>query len=112
MRRASRVRAPSRQRGLEAAVLLRWSEGFVEPINAPPAPLHILAQQVLALALQEGGIGRHLWREWLRDPFVLGGEAADTGGQVVDHLVQTGLLAEDSGILGMGVEGEATWGRR
>ncbi|HEX4862496.1 MAG TPA: DEAD/DEAH box helicase [Acidimicrobiales bacterium] len=95
-----------------AAVLLRWSEDYVEPIEAPTAPLHILAQQVVALSLQESGIGRHLWKEWLGDPFVLGDEAAGAGAEVVDHLVRTGLLAEDSGILGMGPEGEAAWGRR
>ena len=51
---------------LRAAGLLElWRSGFVEPATPPPAPLHILAQQVLALALQEGGIGRSEWRDWV-----------------------------------------------
>src|SRR5262249_4352531 len=38
---------------LRAAGLLRlWAAGHVEPILAPPRPLHILAQQLMALALQ------------------------------------------------------------
>jgi ATP-dependent helicase Lhr and Lhr-like helicase len=34
-----------------AAVLLRWAEGYVEPIIPPAAPLHPVAQQLLALSL-------------------------------------------------------------
>ena len=44
-----------------AGLLLLWSEGYVESITPPPAPAHIAAQQVLALALQEGRIGRATW---------------------------------------------------
>ena len=36
---------------LAAAVLLRWSEGYVEPTVPPPLPLHLIGQQVLALTL-------------------------------------------------------------
>jgi ATP-dependent helicase Lhr and Lhr-like helicase len=38
-----------------------WRSGYVEPATPPPEPLHILAQQVLALAPQERGIGRADW---------------------------------------------------
>ncbi len=31
-----------------------WRSGFVERATPPRSPLHILAQQVVALALQEG----------------------------------------------------------
>jgi ATP-dependent helicase Lhr and Lhr-like helicase len=34
-----------------AAVLLRWADGYVEPIIPPAAPLHPVAQQLLALSL-------------------------------------------------------------
>jgi len=50
------------------AVFLRWAEGYVEPIVPPPAPLHLVAQQLLALCLQERGVGRRLWAEWLGEP--------------------------------------------
>ena len=43
-----------------------WAAGFVEPAVPPPEPLHILAQQLLALALQERGIGRSEWLDWVR----------------------------------------------
>ena len=38
---------------------------LVEPVVPPPRPLHILAQQLMALALQEGGVGRHEWFSWV-----------------------------------------------
>uniref|UniRef100_UPI00035DA1F1 DEAD/DEAH box helicase n=1 Tax=Nocardiopsis gilva TaxID=280236 RepID=UPI00035DA1F1 len=39
---------------LSAAGLLHlWGRNYVEPVTAPPEPRHIVAQQLLALALQE-----------------------------------------------------------
>ena len=43
-----------------------WERGFVEPVIPPPSPLHILAQQLMALTLQERGIGRRTWYEWVK----------------------------------------------
>ena len=95
-----------------AAVLLRWGEGYVEPIVPPPLPLHLVAQQVLALSLQERGVGRNTWKEWLGTPFVFEGAAAARLDEVVDHLVLTGFLHEDDGILGIGSEAESSLGRQ
>jgi ATP-dependent Lhr-like helicase len=95
-----------------AAVLLRWAEGYVEPIVPPPAPLHLVAQQLLALCLQERDVGRRLWAEWLGEPFALGPEAAAAAPTITDHLVASGFLMDDGGILGVGGEAEATLGRR
>ena len=94
------------------AVFLRWAEGYVEPIVPPPAPLHLVAQQLLALCLQERGVGRRLWAEWLGEPFALGPEAAAAAAAITDHLVASGFLVDDSGILGVGGEAEAVLGRR
>jgi ATP-dependent Lhr-like helicase len=38
-----------------------WRDGFIETILPPPLPLHIFAQQVMALVLQERGIARGDW---------------------------------------------------
>lgn len=48
-----------------AGLIELWSEGYVEPIVPPPKPYHILAQQVMALALQERGIGNSAIAEWI-----------------------------------------------
>src|SRR6185437_12440691 len=39
---------------MAAGLLLAWSKGYVEPVAAPAEPRHIVAQQLLALCLQEG----------------------------------------------------------
>ena len=60
---------------LAAGLLLAWGRGFVEPVAAPPEPRHIVAQQLLALCLQEGRVGEKLWQEWLPLPSLLGDSA-------------------------------------
>lgn len=34
-----------------AGLLLAWPRGLVEPVGSPPEPMHITAQQLLALCL-------------------------------------------------------------
>ncbi len=48
-----------------AGLIDLWAEGYVEPTVPPPLPLHVLAQQLMALTLQESGIGRTDWLEWV-----------------------------------------------
>jgi len=95
-----------------ASVLLRWGEGYVEPVSPPLLPLHIAAQQLLALSLQEAGVGRSTWTEWLGQPFVLGSDAAEHLPAIVDHLTGQGFLADDGGVLGVGPSAEETFGQQ
>ena len=93
---------------LQAAGLLRlWGTGFVEPITPPERPLHIAAQQLLALALQQGSFGRHGWRAWWGDL-----PAMDGAEQVLAHLIAAGYLDSDGDLLFVGREAEARFGRR
>lgn len=92
------------------AVLLAWSRGYVEPVIPPPWPLHLVAQQLLALALQESGVGRQLWTEWLGTPFVLGEDARAAVPPIVEHLLAEGYLHEDGGVLGIGQQAEDSFG--
>ena len=43
-----------------AALTMLWGEGYIEPVVPPPKPRHLLAQQLLALALQKHQLGIHL----------------------------------------------------
>jgi ATP-dependent Lhr-like helicase len=87
-----------------------WRDGFVETILPPPAPLHIFAQQVMALVLQERGIARGDWRSWVGE--LLTGANGIAAESVIAHMLATGILAEDAGVLGMGGQGVAMFGRR
>ncbi len=95
-----------------AALLDLWGRGFVEPVNAPPKPFHILAQQLMALILQERGIGRRAFVEWLADVPAFAAMPSEQIELLVDHLVRTGTLFDDAGILSFGPEGEAEYGRK
>ncbi|MFE7395996.1 DEAD/DEAH box helicase [Streptomyces sp. NPDC057557] len=91
-----------------AALLLQWKRGWVEPVVAPPEPRHIVAQQLLALCLQEHQVGDKLWQEWWNGfgPF---GQPAEP---IVRHLVAEGYLDQDGGMLFIGPEAERRFGHR
>lgn len=91
-----------------AALLALWKRGWVEPITAPPEPRHIVAQQLIALCLQEGQVGDHTWREWW-DGLAPFGAAAEP---IARHLVTEGFLDSDGGMLFVGPEAERRFGYR
>ncbi|PWJ48438.1 ATP-dependent helicase Lhr and Lhr-like helicase [Quadrisphaera granulorum] len=91
------------------ALLLLWSEGYVEPVTPPPSPRHLAAQQLLALCLQDGRVGRTTW------PAALGGlplAGADELAEITDGLLERGYLDSDSGMLFVGREAERRYGHR
>jgi ATP-dependent Lhr-like helicase len=89
-----------------------WQSGFIEPITPPPVPFHILAHQLMALALQEKGIGRSDWFEWIRGVAGFQAISDEQRSQVVDWMLQREILWDDSGILWFGQKGEAAYGRK
>jgi len=105
--------ATSRQTLLRSAALIElWAHGYIEPVQPPPAPYHVLAQQIMALALQEGGIGRFTWWNWIgRMPGFSVLQEPDREAVVV-YMLEKGVLAEDQGILWLGKEGENEFGRK
>jgi ATP-dependent Lhr-like helicase len=90
-----------------AAVLLLWKRGFVEEVIAPPHPRHLAAQQLLALALQEGSFGASDWSRWWGDLPLM----AD-GAEVLAYLREQEFLVEDSGLLMIGPRAEKEFGKR
>ena len=78
----------------------RWSP--------PPEPRHIVAQQLLALCLQEHRVGEPLWQQAWNGlaPFDRSAEP------IVRHLVEQGFLDQDGGMLFIGPEAEQRFGHR
>ncbi len=95
-----------------AALIDLWAEGYVEPIEPPPLPLHVLAQQLMALTLQESGIGRSEWFKWLRAVPGFAAIPPEYIERLVDSMLEREILWEDAGILAMGREGESSYGRK
>ena len=94
------------------ALLQLWSEGYVEPVTPPPLPLHTLAQQLMGLALQEADPGLTDWRGWLGRMPALTGIPPRKIQALLEHLLASGILHADDGLVGMGEAGERQFGRR
>jgi ATP-dependent helicase Lhr and Lhr-like helicase len=91
-----------------AALLVLWGRGYVEPVVPPPEPRHIIAQQILGLALQRNKLGAGLWHEEWNGlhPFDKG------AAPILTHLLSEGFLERDGEYLFIGPEAEKRFGRR
>ncbi|NYH55731.1 ATP-dependent Lhr-like helicase [Nocardiopsis arvandica] len=93
---------------LDAAGLLHlWGRHWVEPVVPTPEPRHIVAQQLLALCLQEPEVGERLWPEWWGDL-----EPFHQGAPIAAHLIREGFISLDDGLMMIGPEAEKRFGRR
>lgn len=90
-----------------AGLLLLWSEGYVEPVVPPPAPRHILAQQLLGITLQHRQVGSQTWVEQLAGLQLGSPGDADV---IEDWLLETGHLDRDGDMLFIGPETERRYG--
>lgn len=92
-----------------AGILDLWSRGYVEPIEPPPLPYPLFAQQVMALALQTGGVRREEWREWI-GALPCFAAMTDEPDAILTHMLETGILHEDQGRVWFGAAGEKKFG--
>jgi ATP-dependent Lhr-like helicase len=95
-----------------AAITELWSAGYVEPVVPPPEPYHVLAQQLMALCLQERGVGRRDWLGWLRGVPAFSTMPRERVDEVLKWMLGEGVLADDGGILWLGRKGEEEFGRK
>ena len=95
-----------------AALIELWQRGYVEPVQAPPCPYHILAQQLMALILQERGIGKSQWFSWIERVPGFAQMPPERVAELVEFMIAKGILWSDNGILAFAPEGENTFGRQ
>ncbi|MBX6311846.1 MAG: DEAD/DEAH box helicase [Isosphaeraceae bacterium] len=95
-----------------AALLELWSSGYVEPVEPPPAPYHILAQQMMALTLQRGGVRRGEFDEWFGRVPAFASMSPERREEILCWMIDQGILWDEEGIVGFGRSGEETFGRR
>ena len=90
-----------------AGLLSLWGRGWVEPVVAPPEPRHLVAQQLLAVTLQEHAIGDQSWDQYWNGlaPFDRSAKP------ILTHLEAAGYLDRDGSSLFIGQEAEKRFGR-
>ena len=97
---------------LALALCRLLAHGYTEPIDAPAAPWHIVAQQAMASVLEAGaeGFGLAEWQARIVDQFP---ELPPTEiHQLCQNLLEADILQVQDQLVGFGVTGEKLFGRR
>ncbi len=98
---------------VQAAALLRLhARGFVEAVRLPRRAYHVLAHQLIALALQEGGLPAGDAWGWIGTAAGFGEVSAEERQALVDHMLREEILHLDGGRLSLGRRGEQLYGFR
>lgn len=98
---------------IASAIVRLWREDFVEAINPPATPWHLVAQQAIALILQNRGLERAELEAQLTDLFF--DLDANKISQIISTMLSRSILWQDEGIgglIGLGETGEDEFGRR
>jgi len=98
---------------LQSVALLRLADaGWVEDVRPASQAMHVLAHQVMALALQEGGISRHSLFPWIEAAYPFSSVRPERLKELLDTMVAREILYEADGLLSLGQRGEKLYGRR
>jgi ATP-dependent Lhr-like helicase len=98
---------------LQSVALLRLGEsGWVEDVQPAAHAMHVLAHQVMALILQEGGISRHKLLPWVEAAYPFSSIRPERLQELVDTMLQRDILYEADGLLSLGQRGEKLYGRK
>jgi len=95
-----------------SGIVCLWQQGYVDPVIPPQQPLHILAQQIMALALQQRGISRQAVRGWLRDVPPMNDMSQDVLDALFEWMLGENLMWDDHGVLWFGTAGEKNYGKK
>ena len=88
-------------------LLLLWSEGYVEPVQPPSTPYHVVAQQILGLTLQRRALTRGDLHHDLQSFAPMRSSAVD---QIIDHMLAERFLVQDGELLFVGPAAERRYG--
>lgn len=97
---------------LSAALLRLWSSGYVEPVQPERAAFHVLAQQLLALCLQEGGVPIMDWWAWVAGAGCFVDVTEREREMLLSQMLSTGILVATEGRLILGPKGETLYARK
>lgn len=97
---------------IHAMALIRLHQrGFVEPVQPSRRASHILAHQIMSLAVQTGGIGRTDWWAWLQGAAPFEDLTTTEREGLLEHMLAKDILSDQEGKLWLGEQGEKKFGR-
>jgi ATP-dependent Lhr-like helicase len=98
---------------LQAAGIMRlYRRGFVESVRPSRRVAHVLAHQMMALSIQEGGVASSDWWAWLAGATPFLGLTTEERTSVLEHMLSQEILVSADGRLLLGAKGEKLYGRR
>jgi ATP-dependent Lhr-like helicase len=98
---------------LQAAALIELQRaGFVEPVVPVTDGAHLLAHQLLAISLQEGGVSRAEFARWLAGSAILQNLDSKDLDQVLEHMLSESFVVEVDGRICFGPHAERLYGAK
>ena len=98
---------------LQAAAILRLHRrGFVEPTGPSTRATHVLAHQLLALSIQQLGVGVADWWGWIDGCGAFADIAGEERSALLEHMLDQDILAASDSRLGLGRRGERLYAGR
>jgi len=94
-----------------AAILTLYRDGFIEPVHPSSRAYHILAHQLMSLAVQSAGLARGAFWEQLRGAAPFSEITDDERERVITHMLSAEILADQGGRIWLGPQGEKRYGR-
>ncbi|MBK8255142.1 MAG: DEAD/DEAH box helicase [Polyangiaceae bacterium] len=94
-----------------AALLQLFKEGWVEPVQPWRRAHHILAHQILGLAVERRGVVRGDIAGWFEGSSAFSDIAATEREALIDTMLDRTILANQDGKIWLGTEGEKRYGR-
>jgi len=84
---------------------------WVEPVKSNDRSWHLLVHQLMVMCLQHGAISRFDAWNRINNANCFSGINTEEYHKVVNHMIESDLLMEESGLLSMGLEAEGQFGR-
>lgn len=95
-----------------SAIVALFRRGFVESVSIRRRAAHLLAHQLMALAIQEHGIRTGDWWAWLEHAAPFQALTAEDRAAVVAHMIAEDILIDVDGRYTLGEKGEKRYGFR
>ncbi len=95
-----------------AAFLRLWRAGWIEPVNPDSASHHVLAQQLLALTLQEHGVAAADWWAWLSGAACFSTVTEEERASLLERMIEQDIVVVVDGRILLGAQGEKLYGRK